>query len=144
MASPTQEYLAPDGSDGADSSGSLLPDIDIRSDLQKVVTDKVDEVIRNAFMTANSSSGEVPALEPTPLTERPLTEVTVTLPERTSQTATTAPPAGQSVAPPAPHSDGQAVFGARIRPLGGGYLPPPGGQAAASASAAPQATDGVG
>ncbi|KAF0295283.1 hypothetical protein FJT64_007172 [Amphibalanus amphitrite] len=66
--SPTQGYLAPESTGGSGQSGSPLPDIDIRANLQKVVTDQVDETVRNAFMTANPLVEEAPSLEETLLT----------------------------------------------------------------------------
>ena len=148
--SPTQVYLAPDVADGAGQSGSLLPDIDIRTNLQKVVTDQVEDTVRDAFMTANPLAEGVPGLESTPLTEERPLETAVTLPQPTSYAATAAPaataatPGGQTVAPPAQHSDGEAAFGTRLRPISGGYLPPPRAPASAPASADSQAASGVG
>ena len=145
--SPTQVYLAPDVADGAGQSGSLLPDIDIRTNLQKVVTDQVEDTVRDAFMTANPLAEGVPGLEPTPLTEERSLETAITLPQPTSYAATAATaatPGGQTVAPPTRHSDGEAAFGTRLRPISGGYLPPPRAPASAPASADSQAASGVG
>ncbi|XP_037070854.1 actin cytoskeleton-regulatory complex protein PAN1-like, partial [Pollicipes pollicipes] len=135
------EYLPP-------PTEAALPDIDVRTSLPQVVQAQIDEAIRNAFVTDNSLSEEVPAIEPSLLMDPSPTVLTITIPDPPVATETVTPTAASSgetaVAPPAPQFDGQAVFGDRLRPPTEEYLPPTRGRHGGAASGASRATDAVG